>query len=116
MNSIVELISAYQADKLKLPALLEALRAQVALSGTDYRAGVVWIVQQRADAKLDPLIARALLAKLATLKAAAPPPAEDDDVTMVKPSTRRPVAPPAPEDDEVTRVAPPSRPPAAPVD
>src|SRR6185312_4487617 len=106
---------AYQADKLKLPALFEALGALAGLSETDYRAGVEWIEQQRADDKLDPLIARALLAKLATLQAAAPP-AEDDDVTMVKPATRRPVAPPAPEDDEVTRVAPPSRPPAAPVD
>ncbi|HWU77069.1 MAG TPA: protein kinase [Rhodanobacter sp.] len=128
MNSIAELVTAYQADKLKLPALFEALGALGPLSESEYRAGVEWLEQQRADGSLDPLIGKALLAKLATLQmspasAATPaPPVEDSDVTMVKPATRRPPTPPptppasTPDDDDVTRVAPPSRPPAAPVD
>lgn len=115
MNSIVELVSAYQADKLKLPALFEALGALDTLSETGYREGVDWIGQQRADNKLDPLIAKALLAKLATLQVATPA-VEDGDVTVVKPATQRPAPAPAPVADEVTRVSPPPRPPSAPVD
>ena len=110
MNSLAELVAAYQADKLKLPALFDALGAFGPLSDADYRAGVALIEQQRADDKLDPLVAKALLAKLATLQPASP--ADDDgEVTLVKPATRRPAAPPMSSDDEATRVSPPSRPP-----
>ncbi len=115
MNSIAELVTAYQADKLKLPAVFEALGARGALSETEYRAEVAWVEQQRTDGKLDPLIAKALLAKLASVQVS--PPAHDDEVTMVKPATRRPAAPPpSPDDDEVTRVSPTTRPPPSPLD
>ncbi|MEO6926489.1 MAG: protein kinase, partial [Rhodanobacter sp.] len=118
MNSIAELVSAYQTDKLKLPGLFEALGTLDPLSEAEYRVGIDFVEQQRATDKLDPLIAKALLAKLATLQPPSPT-VHDDDVTMVKPTTRRPAAPPAPPampEDEATRVAPPSRPPPVPVD
>ncbi|MGS1126458.1 protein kinase domain-containing protein [Rhodanobacter sp. UC4437_H4] len=112
MNSIAELVSAYQAEKIKLPALFEALGALPSLSADEHRAGVEWIGQEQAAGRIDPLIAKALLAKLATLQPG--PASPDEDVTMVKPTTRRP--PPPSADDEATRVAPPSRPPAPPLD
>ncbi|MGB6030309.1 MAG: hypothetical protein WBG22_11185, partial [Rhodanobacter sp.] len=103
MNSIAELVSAYQAEKIKLPALFEALGALPSLSADEHRAGVEWIGQEQAAGRIDPLIAKALLAKLATLQPG--PASPDEDVTMVKPTTRRP--PPPSADDEATRVAPP---------
>jgi len=117
MNAIAELVSAYQADKLKLPALFEALGALGALPESEHRAGSDWIEQQRADGKLDPLIAKALLAKLASLQAAPSPAPADEDITMVKPASRPPAAPPpATPMDEATVVKPTSRPPQPPVD
>ncbi|MGB3268687.1 MAG: hypothetical protein WBA65_01900, partial [Rhodanobacter sp.] len=107
MNPIAELVSAYQAEKIKLPALFEALGELPALSAADHRAGVEWIGREQAAERLDPLIAKALLAKLATLQAGA---TEQGDVTMVKPTTRHAPAP-SPADDEITRVAPPPPPP-----
>ncbi|MHB1057640.1 MAG: bifunctional serine/threonine-protein kinase/formylglycine-generating enzyme family protein [Rhodanobacter sp.] len=112
MNSIVELVAAYQADKLKLPAVFEAVGARGALPEAEYRAECEWLETQRDAGALDPLIAKALLAKLATMQ--APPAALDDDVTVVKPATQRPSLPPVPPagavDDEATRVQPTSRP------
>src|SRR3546814_4086549 len=117
MNSIAELVAAYQADKLKLAAVFEAIDARGALPEADYRAECNWLAQQRDTGALDPLIAKAFLAKLATVQ--APPAAHDDDVTMVKPATQRPPLPPSPPagaaDDEAHRVQPTSRP-APPVD
>lgn len=112
MNPIAELVSAYQAEKLKLPALFEALGELPPLSAADHAAGIEWIGQEQAGGRLDPLIAKALLAKLATRQDSLA--SHDDDVTQVKPATRRP--PPPPADEEATRVAPPSRPPSPPVD
>ncbi len=118
MNSIAELVSDYHADKLKLPAVFDALGARGALAEAEYQAECAWIEQQRDAGTLDPLVARALLAKLAAVQArpiATAP--DDDDVTMVKPATQRPAAPPvavAGTDDEATRVQPSSRPAAAP--
>jgi serine/threonine protein kinase len=120
MNSIAELVAAYRADKLKLAAVFEAIDARGVLPEADYRAECDWLAQQRDAGALDPPIAKAFLAKLATMQ--APPVADDDDVTMVKPATRRPPLPPdpppAPADDEATRVQPAARPapPAAEVD
>jgi serine/threonine protein kinase len=107
MNPLAELVSADQAEKIKLPALFEALGELPALSAADHRAGVEWIGREQAAERLDPLIAKALLAKLATLQAGA---TEQGDVTMVKPTTRHAPAP-SPADDEITRVAPPPPPP-----
>ena len=107
MNPIAELVSAYQAEQIKLPALFEALGELGTLPETEHRAGLAYVEQERLEGRLDALIAKALLAKLATLQTAEP--VQDDDVTMVKPATRRPA--PAPVDDEATRVSPPSRPP-----
>jgi len=118
MNSIAELVSAYQADKLKLPAVFDALGARGALPEAGYHAEREWLEQQRDAGGLDPVIAKALLAKLAAVQTPLVPAAPDDDVTMIKPATQRPVAPPfAPADtgdDEATRVQPTSRPAALP--
>ena len=120
MNSIAELVSAYQADKLKLPAVFDALSARGALAQAEYRAEREWLEQQRDAGTLDPLIAKALLAKLAAVQAPLVPTATDDDVTMVKPATQRPPVPPVPPadsvGDEATRVQPTSRPAAPPAD
>ncbi|MEO8999851.1 MAG: bifunctional serine/threonine-protein kinase/formylglycine-generating enzyme family protein [Rhodanobacter sp.] len=119
MNSIAELVSAYQADKLKLPALFEALTARGALPEAEYQAELEWLEQQRAVGGIEPLIVKALRAKLAVVQAElptppAPPstaPTDDADVTVVKPTTRRPPTPPvAPVDDDVTRLQPTARP------
>ena len=121
MNPIAELVAAYLTDKLKLPALFEALTARGALPETAYRAEVDWLEQQRTEGALDPLIVKALLAKLAVVQALpAQAPghgAGDDDATMVKPATQRPSTPPAAADDpDVTRVQPTSRPQPPPAD
>ena len=113
MNSIAELVSAYQADKLKLPALFEALAERGAVPEAQYAAEVEWLGQQRAEGSLDSIVAKALLAKMAVLQ--APP---DDDATMVKPASRPPVAAPpvaADDADDATRVQPVARPVPPPV-
>ncbi|HEY8327388.1 MAG TPA: protein kinase, partial [Rhodanobacter sp.] len=123
MNSIAELVSAYQADKLKLPAVFDALSARGVLAEAEYQAEREWLEQQRDAGALDPPIAKALLAKLAAVQVPLVPTVPDDDVTMIKPATQRPTVPPVPaadsSDDEATRVQPTSRPgapPAADVD
>jgi serine/threonine protein kinase len=108
MNSIAELVAAYQADKLKLPALFDALSARGAVSAPEHQADIDWLEQQRVDDTLDTLIIRALLAKLAAVQTQATSPPDDPDVTMVKPATQRPTV--SPDDDDVTRVQPSSRP------
>ena len=117
MNAIAELVSAYQADKLKLPAVFDALGARGALPDAEYLAEREWLEQQRDAGALDPLIAKALLAKLAAVQTPLVPAAPDDDATMIKPATQRPVPPPAPPPDagdEATRVQPAARPAAPP--
>ncbi|WP_426689575.1 protein kinase domain-containing protein [Rhodanobacter ginsengiterrae] len=119
MNSIAELVSAYQADKLKLAALFDALGARGAVPEAQHRADREWVEQQRDTGALDPMVAKALLAKLAAVQAATAGAAHDDDVTQIKPATQRP-APPPPASaagaggDEATRVQPASRPGAPP--
>jgi serine/threonine protein kinase len=116
MNSIAELVAAFQADKLKLPALFEALGTRATLTEEEYRAEVAWLERQQSESGLDPLIARALLAKLASVHASAV--AADADVTMVKPATQRPTAappshspaPPPAFGNETAAVPPPSGP------
>ena len=114
MNSIAELVSAYQADKLKLPAVFDALGARGALAEAEYQAEREWLEQQRDAGALDPLIAKALLAKLAAVQVPLVPTVPDDDVTMIKPATQRPAVPSVPatgsNDDDATRVQPTSRP------
>lgn len=114
MNSIAELVSAYQADKLKLPAVFDALGARGALPEADYHAERAWLEQQRDAGTLDPMVAKALLAKLAAVQTPLVPATPDADVTMIKPATQRPVAPTVPPpgdgDEEATRVQPASRP------
>ncbi|GGY16244.1 hypothetical protein GCM10008098_04370 [Rhodanobacter panaciterrae] len=123
MNSIAELVSAYQADKLKLPALFEALAARGALPDAEHQAELEWLEQQGAEGGIEPLIVKALRAKLAVVQAGLPapsaPPADDADVTVVKPATQRPPAPPTPiasVDDDVTRLQPTKRPTPPPTD
>ena len=115
MNSIAELVAAYRTDKLKLPAVFEALAARGALPEVDYQAEVAWLERQRAEGALDPLIIKALLAKLVQVQTSPAGSAADADVTVVKPATQRPVAPPGtPGDADATVVQPTSRP-ASPV-
>ncbi|WP_350015742.1 bifunctional serine/threonine-protein kinase/formylglycine-generating enzyme family protein [Rhodanobacter sp. IGA1.0] len=122
MNSIAELVSAYQADKLKLAALFDALGARGAVSEAQHHAEQEWLEQQRDAGALDPMVAKALLAKLASVQASPAGASQDDDVTQVKPATQRPApsAPAAPPSgvgsDDATRVQPASRPPAPPPD
>lgn len=111
MNAIAELVSAYQADKLKLPAVFDALGARGALPDAEYQAEREWLEQQRDAGALDPMVAKALLAKLAAVQTPLVP---DDDATMVKPATQRPATPPPVADEEATRVQPASRPTAPP--
>ncbi|MGC1549688.1 MAG: bifunctional serine/threonine-protein kinase/formylglycine-generating enzyme family protein [Rhodanobacter sp.] len=112
MNSIAELIAAFQADKLKLLALFDALTARGALPEAEHRAEVELIEHMRDEGSLEPLIAKALLAKLASLQtpAAGAPADVDADVTVVQIASRpqRPVAPLA--DADATIVQPASRP------
>jgi serine/threonine protein kinase len=111
MNSIAELVSAYQADKLKLPALFEALTARGALPEAEHQAELEWLEQQRADGGIESLIVKALRAKLTVVQTTSAPPADDAEMTLVKPTTQRPPVPPvAPVDDEITRLQPAARP------
>lgn len=119
MNSLAELVRAYQADTLKLPALFEALAARGALPDDEHRAEIAWLEQQRTGGDLESIIVKALLAKLAVVQSQTAPaqPEHDADVTMVKPATQRPVVPVStPEHDDVTRLQPTSRPAPAPAD
>jgi serine/threonine protein kinase len=121
MNSLAELVRAYQTDTLKLPALFEALAARGALPEDEHQAEITWLEQQRSEGDLESLIIKALLAKLAIVQSQGVPaepmaPEHDADVTMVKPATQRPSVPPTMPDDDVTRVQPTSRSVPAPAD
>ncbi len=120
MNSIVELVSAYLSDKLRLPALFEAVTARGALPEAEHQAEIAWLEQQRTEGEVEPLIIKALLAKLTITQsqsqAASAEPDGDVEITMVKPTTRRPPAPVAASDDDITRLQPTSRPAPPPAD
>lgn len=109
MNSIAELVAAYQADKLKLPAVFDALGARGALPDAEYRAEREWIEQQRDAGAIDPRVAKALLAKIGAVQTLQAPPV-DDEATIVKPTTGQPATPasepPVPAPDDATRVHP----------
>jgi non-specific serine/threonine protein kinase len=107
MNSLAELVAAYQADTLKLPALFEALAARGPLSAGEYQAEVAQLERISAESGLDPIIIKALLAKLAQLGTLPEVPVEDADVTVVKPATQRPAAAAT---DDATVVQPAARP------
>ncbi|MEW9623765.1 protein kinase domain-containing protein [Rhodanobacter geophilus] len=137
MTPIAELIAAYQAKRLTLPGLFEALAARGALPDETCREEQTLLEAMAAAGRLEPTLARALAAKLRSLQpsasAPAPPPAPppavvDEDVTKVRVSDRAAAPPPDAEmtmvqpasrppapagDADATMVAPPSRPPAA---
>jgi serine/threonine protein kinase len=114
MKSIAELVSAYQADTLKLPQLFEALAARGALTDAEYQAEMAWLEQQRTEGGVEPLIVKALLAKLAVMQSRVAP--VQADVTTVKPATQRPAVLATTADEDITRLQPTSRPAPAPAD
>ncbi|GAB3792451.1 protein kinase domain-containing protein [Dyella agri] len=113
MSSIAELIADYQAKRLTLPGLFEALTARGALPDETCRDEQALLEAMAADGRLDPTLARALAAKLRSLQPAesappsAPPAPVDNEVTKVQVSNRS-AAPPS--DAEMTMVQPASRP------
>src|SRR5487761_1805475 len=122
MSSIAELIADYQARRLTLPGLFDALAARGALPDETCRDEQALLVAMAADGRLEPGLARALAAKLRSLQPpapasamppAAPPAAVDDDVTKVRVLEHGSAPPP---DAEMTMVQPASRPPAADAD
>ena len=116
MNFLSELVAAYQTDHLKLPAVLDALTARGALDEAQYRAELEWLEQLRAAGGIEPIVVRALLAKLSAVQMLpAAMVVNNPDVTVVKPATQRLAMPPvAPGGSDVTLVQPTSRPPATP--
>lgn len=128
MTTLAELIAAFRADKLKLPALFDALGARGPVPEEDYRREVALLEQLCDDEDFNPLVARALIAKLRTLhgeaaddagtSGSAAPGAGGDapvgDANRVQ-TAPPPSAPPGVDADDVTVVKPATRPPA-PVD
>ncbi|HUH55872.1 MAG TPA: bifunctional serine/threonine-protein kinase/formylglycine-generating enzyme family protein [Rhodanobacter sp.] len=111
MNSLAELIAAYQAGTLKLLALFNAVAARGPQAEEDHRAEIALVETMEAEGTLEADIARALVAKLVKLQ--APPAAAEveanDDATVIKPASQnRPVA------EDATVVQPASRPTATP--
>ncbi|WP_426664508.1 protein kinase domain-containing protein [Rhodanobacter aciditrophus] len=109
MTPIAELIADYQARRLTLPGLFEALAARGALPDETLRDEQALLDAMAADGRIEPTLARALAAKLRSLQPAAPAPAADGDITRVQVSSRAAVPPP---DAEMTMVQPASHPPA----
>ena len=89
MNSLAELVAAYQAAKLKLPDIFGALSARGALPSAQHQAEVELLNQWRADEALPPAIIDALLAKLKAVQTTSIPAAAApvEDATVVKPAT-----------------------------
>jgi non-specific serine/threonine protein kinase len=113
MSSIAELIADYQARRLSLPGLFEALAARGALPDDALREEQALLDAMAADGRIEPTLARALAAKLRSLQppsapSAAPPVAPDDEVTRVHVASHAA----APPDAEMTMVQPASRPPS----
>ncbi|GAB2548895.1 bifunctional serine/threonine-protein kinase/formylglycine-generating enzyme family protein [Rhodanobacter koreensis] len=115
MTPIVELIDAFQAGRLKLPALFDALTARGALPEAEHRAELALLERRRDEGDLDPMLARALITKLTILQAPTVPlDADAEDATVMKPASRPPPAGAtagAAGEDDATVVQPTSRPP-----
>lgn len=117
MTSLAELIADYEAKRITLPGLFEALAARGDLPDDTVREEHALLDAMVADGRLELMLARALGAKLRSLHpsavspapAPAATPAPDDDVTRVRVAPQPP-APPA--DGDMTMVQPDSRPPA----
>jgi len=109
MNSLAELVAAYQAAKLKLPDVFEALSQRGALPSAQHRAEVELLNQWRADETLRPAIIDTLLAKLQAVQStptstSTPVPAAPvGDATVVKPATRPTLSAP---NEDATQVKP----------
>ncbi len=90
MNSLAELVAAYQAAKLKLPDVFGALSARGALPSARHQAEVELLNQWRAEETLPAAIIDALLAKLQAVQSSPTPTpvAPVEDATVVKPATR----------------------------
>ncbi|BFI96596.1 MAG: hypothetical protein RSP_21060 [Rhodanobacter sp.] len=117
MTSLTELIADYQAKRITLPGLFDALAARGELPDEVVREEHALLDAMVADGRLESVLARALAAKLrnlhpSVLPAAAAPvsaPAPADDVTRVSVAPQ----PPAPSGEgDMTMVQPASRPPA----
>ena len=111
MASLQDLITAFRSGQLKLPALFDALSARGAVSAEEHARDTAWLERLRDEQGFDPAIARALLAKLASMQPAQEPPAPadeppDEDVTRILTSGASGDA----SADDATRVAPPAQP------
>jgi len=119
MTALLRLLDDFQARRLTLPGLFDALGARGAVTADEHRVELEEIDAMAADGRLDPAVAKGLSARLRTLQApvdggvtrvqveahAAGPP-HDAEVTRVEPASR-PAGPPAePSAGDVTRVAP----------
>ncbi|MFK2879385.1 bifunctional serine/threonine-protein kinase/formylglycine-generating enzyme family protein [Rhodanobacter hydrolyticus] len=114
MTSIADLIADYEAKRITLPGLFEALAARGELPDDVVRGEHALLEAMTTDGRLEPSLSRALAAKLRSLhpSASAPAPAPvpaDADATRVSVSNS-PVAPSG--DADMTMVQPASRPPA----
>ena len=108
MTSLAELIADFDAHRLKLPELFEALTARGSLPDDVYRADLALLERMESEGTLKPDIARALIAKLNTLQLSEAAPL--DNATVVKPPSQTPSAGNALVDAEITQVKPASRP------
>ncbi|MBD8871349.1 serine/threonine-protein kinase, partial [Rhodanobacter sp. DHB23] len=116
MTSIADLIADYEAKRITLPGLFDALAARGELPDDVVRGEHALLEAMTADGRIEPMLSRALAAKLRSLHPTAsapapePAPADDGDVTRVRVSPP-PAAPPG--DADMTVVQPASRPPAS---
>jgi len=102
MTALLRLLDDFQARRLTLPGLFDALVARGAATADEHRAELQQIEAMAADGRLDPAIAKAVAARLRALQAPV-----DDGVTRVQVEAH---AADLPHDAEVTRVEPASRP------
>jgi Serine/threonine protein kinase len=102
MTALLRLLDDFQARRLTLPGLFDALVARGAATADEHRAELAQLEVMAADGRLDPAIAKAVAARLRTLQAPV-----DDEVARAQ--VEAPAAD-LPHDVEVTRVEPASRP------
>jgi len=119
MTALLRLLDDFQARRLTLPGLFDALGARGAATADEHRAELEQVEAMAADGRLDPAIAKAVVARLRTLQAPVDDEAtrvqvdahaadlpRDAEATRVEPASR-PAGPPAePSAEDVTRVAP----------
>ena len=116
MTPIADLIADYEAKRITLPGLFDALAARGELPDEVVRDEHALLAAMTADGRLEPSLSRALAAKLRSLhpSASSPAPApeaapDDADATRVRVSPS-----PAPSPADATMVQPAARPPAPP--